>query len=33
MGPPLEGKGLSADRDAQPIELQQSFWDNWNTEH
>jgi len=24
---------LSADRDAQPIELQQSFWDNWNTQH
>jgi len=24
---------LSADRDVQPIALQQSFWDNWNTQH
>lgn len=28
-----EDAGLSADRDAQPIALQQSFWDNWNTQH
>lgn len=24
---------MSADRDAQPIALQQSFWDNWNAQH
>ena len=28
-----EDAGLSADRDAQPIALQQSFWDNWNAQH
>lgn len=24
---------MSSERDAQPIALQQSFWDNWNTQH
>jgi len=28
-----EDEGLASDRDAQPMALQQSFWDNWNSQH